>query len=941
MKTPFLRFLLVVFFLATLSHYLLGYQLLEQTWPANTTVKMQLALGPTDVTLLDGLGTWNSSAADALTLWNQHIDFVKFAWVSGSTAPKGPDDGFNSVLFSDTIFGEGFGDSTLAVTVVWTSDRDATVETEADVIFNNAQSYNSYRGPILPSSYDFHRVALHEFGHVLGLAHAYNNPVGQGLMEPVISNLDHLAADDIAGAVYLYGYRITTPPTNQFYQGEPVTWFIQANNHPTSFSATGLPAGLQLNTATGEITGSALVAGTFAITVTAHGSPRAVSAVITLTLLHASLTSPGIVDGPVGTSLSYTIAAGNSPTSFTATGLPAGLTLNHSTGVISGIPTLSGSYDANLVAHGEQYDTGGMVEFRIFPATRAWAKQIFLANTVIRTVQDPVRDRLYVLTLSDLTVFDTNLLSIIKTIPISNGRDLCLSLDGSKIWVADRNTIHAYSLTDYKALPAIPSGPFSYHQVREGMGNKLYVVDDFPVSGIFEIHLATGAVSPIRLAMPGYTISAQIDLSGDGKYLYAGYNDNDIAREKIERFDISGGSAVLRKTLILSTPNLSALRVSADGKLLTYTTDGDIYGQNETYTVSTSNLTAPATAIEPTSGGGILTFANPSSTAYFSTANQQLHRVLDFVSTGNGVPFREWPVDEPGFTFVDHQGRSLLLCTSYAIDVYPLVTAPSVVPAPRSLLNVSTRSSVGREDERMIAGFIITGDSPKQIALRAIGPSLPVAGALSNPALTLIDETGAVIASNENWNTNRAALLDFGLDPWDEHDAALVATLNPGSYTAVVNIETAAEGVGLIEVYDLSSDSSSKLANLSTRGKVGTDDDVLIGGFIVGGDIATDVIVRAIGPSLASSDVNGVLLDPMLQLYNSNGVQIAANDDWRSDQEGAITATGLPPTKNKESAILSSLPAGAFTAIVRGKNATTGIALIEIYNLDTGSGTAR
>lgn len=241
---------------------------------------------------------------------------------------------------------------------------------------------------------------------------------------------------------------------------------------------------------------------------------------------------------------------------------------------------------------------------------------------------------------------------------------------------------------------------------------------------------------------------------------------------------------------------------------------------------------------------------------------------------------------------------------------------------------------VGIDDQRMIGGFIITGDASKQIAIRAIGPSLPLTSAMANPAISIYNSAGALVATNQNWNANRDALVSVGLGPWDEHDAALITILAPGSYTAVVNIEDGAGGVGLVELYDLSSDNSGKIANISTRAKVGTSDDVLIGGFIVGGKEAINVIARAIGPSLAANNVTGVLLDPVLELYDATGTQIDSNDDWRSN-EAEIIATSIPPADDCESAIVATLQPGAYTAIVRGKNGTSGIALVEIYNLDS------
>ncbi|MDQ2948774.1 MAG: matrixin family metalloprotease, partial [Acidobacteriota bacterium] len=171
---------------------------------------MQLQLGPTNVILEDGSGTWDVAAADALNLWNQQMSTFQFAWTVGSAAAEAYNDGVNSVFFSNAIYGEAFGQYTLAVTVVLFDRTTPSVSIESDVIFNNAFSYNSYRGPLhrngASTVYDFHRIALHEFGHVLGLNHP--DEAGQtqpAIMDAVISDLDSLQADDIAGARYLYG----------------------------------------------------------------------------------------------------------------------------------------------------------------------------------------------------------------------------------------------------------------------------------------------------------------------------------------------------------------------------------------------------------------------------------------------------------------------------------------------------------------------------------------------------------------------------------------------------------------------------------------------------------------------------------------------------------------------------------------------------------------
>jgi len=255
---------------------------------------------------------------------------------------------------------------------------------------------------------------------------------------------------------------------------------------------------------------------------------------------------------------------------------------------------------------------------------------------------------------------------------------------------------------------------------------------------------------------------------------------------------------------------------------------------------------------------------------------------------------------------------------------------------PAGLANVSTRVFIQTGDDVMIGGFIVAGDVPKSVILRAIGPSLAafgVSGAMADPALRLYDSTGAVIASNDNWRSDQSQTIEAtGLAPIDDREAALVTTLPPGAYTAVVNDENNNPGVALFEFYDLDP-ASSQLANLSTRGKVETADSVMIGGFMLGGDQPTRIIVRAIGPSLTQVGVPDALVDPMLELHDGDGALVAQNDNWRSDQEQQILDSALAPSDDRESAIIATLNPGPYSAIVRGAGNSTGVALFEIYKL--------
>lgn len=258
---------------------------------------------------------------------------------------------------------------------------------------------------------------------------------------------------------------------------------------------------------------------------------------------------------------------------------------------------------------------------------------------------------------------------------------------------------------------------------------------------------------------------------------------------------------------------------------------------------------------------------------------------------------------------------------------------PGPTPVRTSLLNVSTRANVQTGDNVLIGGLIISGTTPKRVLLRAVGASLAtqgVAGALSDPTLRLFDGTGANIASNDNWRSDEAAVNATGLAPSNDYEAAIVTTLAPGGYTAIVSGVDGTRGVALIELFDLER-GGSRIANISTRARVGTGDSVMIGGFVVGGDQPGQVVVRALGPSLAASGVSGALNDPVLELYNSAGSKVFANDNWQAEQAQQIAATALAPTDGREAAIIATLAPGAYTAIVRGANGSTGVALIEAY----------
>jgi uncharacterized protein GlcG (DUF336 family) len=263
---------------------------------------------------------------------------------------------------------------------------------------------------------------------------------------------------------------------------------------------------------------------------------------------------------------------------------------------------------------------------------------------------------------------------------------------------------------------------------------------------------------------------------------------------------------------------------------------------------------------------------------------------------------------------------------------------PPFVAAAEKLGNIATRVSVGTGDNQLIGGFIVTGDQPKKVIVRAIGPSLNqfgIGAALANPSLELHDQTGAVIAANDNWPDSQQVEIEAtGLAPVDELESAIVRTLPPGAYTAVVAGRDGATGTAVVEAYDLSQTSNSTLANISTRGAISASSDVMIGGFIIFGNGGnTRVLVRSVGPSLASSGIPNAMADPTLELRDVNGTLIVENDNWKDGPQTEIEETTLAPVDDLESAIVTTLPSGPYTAVIRERTGQSGVGLVEVYNL--------
>jgi len=310
----------------------------------------------------------------------------------------------------------------------------------------------------------------------------------------------------------------------------------------------------------------------------------------------------------------------------------------------------------------------------------------------------------------------------------------------------------------------------------------------------------------------------------------------------------------------------------------------------------------------------------------------------------SGCNFGDLAVDSMGNVFVADNctgidkitpdgNRTVFASPNGAYFAGPLAVQPGQTsPTPR-LVNISARGSVEAGENALIAGLMFTPGDPEQFIIRGLGPTLGkfgVSDALQDPVLGLLYNT-SIMTSNDNWQTAvNASQIPMNYRPADVRESVIMTTLPPGAYTTVLSGKNATTGNGLLEVYS----TAAGLSNASIRGFVGTGDDVLIGGFSSsGGNGSIQLIIRALGPSLTQFGVNGALADPSLALIDGNGNRVASNDNWKNTQQSTIQATGFAPPNDLESAILATLPNGNYTAIVSGKNETTGVGLLEIYKV--------